>query len=350
MLPMIISGVAALGGGILNYLANSSAAERADALRDKALQEFFKINIPDPKDQELALKQFVQQGTLTPKMEEAVKTQDTEFNKIKGDQGAKDAQMRALAQLEDIGFKGGLRMQDKVALQEVQDQASQQERSNRMAIEDQFKRRGMGKSGFLLQAEMANQQGAADRLNKQSMGVASLAEQRALDALQQGGALAGNMRGQAFNEQAARASAQDAINKFNTSNLMGVNQRNVGAQNDAQRYNLGMSQDIADKNVNLANQQQQYNKGLTQQNYMNQLNMAGKKAGLYGDQGQSELMQGQQLGNLASNIGQGISGAASAYGAQSSRQADRDFMAREFEKDRRSKLGDYNSDWVKNFS
>src|SRR5688572_25271534 len=113
-----IAGGAALAGGIGNYLANKSAGDRAAMIQDKALQDWLKINIPDPKQQELALQRFVVEGTLDPKLESAIKADPSEFRNVMASAETKSAQNRALSELQAIGTQGGLRLQDKAALQE----------------------------------------------------------------------------------------------------------------------------------------------------------------------------------------------------------------------------------------
>jgi hypothetical protein len=78
MIEAAIAGVA----GLANYFANQSAAGRAEALHNEALQRWLKIHIPNPEEQRLALKQFVVQGTLNPQLEQAIKNDPSAFQKI----------------------------------------------------------------------------------------------------------------------------------------------------------------------------------------------------------------------------------------------------------------------------
>jgi hypothetical protein len=157
-MPWVALGVAA-AGALGSYIANKSASDRAEMLQNENLQNWIKVNIPDPKEQELALKQFVQQGTLNPKLEAAIKQDPSEMSKIVTDQKYKDAQSQALNQLQDVAQNGGLRLQDRAALQDAQQSSIDHERGDRMAIEQQMANRGMGGSGFALQAQLEAQQG-----------------------------------------------------------------------------------------------------------------------------------------------------------------------------------------------
>ncbi len=320
MLPLLIAGAAAgLGGALGNYFSNMSAQDRAAAIQDKELQALLAIQIPDPAQQRLALERFKQTGELTPQFQQAIKAAPSEFNKIVSDQRQKSAQNRALSELSDIGNKGGLRLQDKAALQEAQLQSQVQDRGARNAILDDAARRGQGGgSGMALQAQLQGQQAVGDRNARSALSVAGSAQDRALQAIMGAGDLATKGRGQDFAEQSARAQANDAINRFNTQNLMSTNAANVGIANNAQAQNLSERQRIADANVNTGNKEQQYNKELLQQKYNNQLGMANARNGIYNQQAQGAINQGQTQGNLWSALGQAGAGAAAAGSAYES--------------------------------
>lgn len=332
MLPLLAAGAAAgLAGGLGSYFANMSANDRMAAIQDKALQGLLAIQIPDPAQQKLALQRFAQTGELTPQFEQAIKAAPSEFNKIVVDQRQKSAQNRALDELSDIGNKGGLRLQDKAALQEAQMQSQIQDKGARAAILDDQARRGQGGgSGMALQAQLQGQQAVGDRNAKSSLSVAASAQDRALQSLIGAGDLATKGRGQDFQEQSARASANDAINRFNTQNLMSVNHNNVGIANDAQARNLAERQRIADANVNTSNKEQQYNKELLQQQYDNQIKMANAKNGIYGNQSAVEGQRGKAAGDLWSSMGQAGVGTATTF-AQNDAQNNRDQSNRQWQ-------------------
>lgn len=311
----LLGGLAATAGGIGNYVANMDAADRAQVAQDKSLQEWLALQIPDPKEQELALQQFVSQGKLEPKLEQAIQQRPSEFEKVRASVTHKAAQNRALASLEKLGYEGGLSLQDKADLQDAQIRSNTEERSDRNAIIADMARRGQGGSGFALQAQLANQQGAADRDAQSSLSVAAQARARALEAIQGAGTLAGQQRSQDVGEQQAVARAKDAINQFNTSNLQDVQMRNINAQNKAQAQNLSEAQRLSDMNTNLSNEQQKYNKGLQQQQFENQMAIAKGKSNVYGNQAQMDVSRGQKEGNFFSNLGEGVKDTAAAIQA-----------------------------------
>jgi hypothetical protein len=314
-MPWVALG-AAVAGGVGSYLANKSANDRAEMLQNQNLQNWVKINIPDPAEQKLALQRFVQEGTLDPKLESAIKADPSEFQKIVTDQKYKDAQNNALSQLQEIGNNGGLRLQDKAALQDAQQSSIDQERGSRMAIAQSMANRGMGGSGFELAAQLQAQQGGADRNARNSLSAAASAQDRALQAIMGSGNMATQYQNQDFNQQAQKASAADRINMFNTQNMQNVNNDNISSQNAAQAANLAAKQNISNQNTQLSNSEQQYNSQLLQQQFENEA----KKAAGMGGQNQAlantAQQQGQNLGNTISNVALGISDTATANANQ----------------------------------
>lgn len=309
---LAIGGAAALAGGVGNYLANKSAAERAEMLQNEALQNWLKLQIPDPEKQKIALEKFVQQGELDPKLEQAIESKPSEFQKVITNPKYSDAQDRALGELEKIGYEGGLRLQDKAALQDATLSTQARDRGNREAIAADMARRGLSGSGFDVAAQLQGQQGTADQNAQNSLKIAAMAQDRALQSIQGAGQLAGQYRGQDFNEASAKASAADKINMFNTENLRDVQTRNLGAQNQAAQQNLAQKQRIADQNVQQSNYEQEYNKKLLQQQFENQAQKTAGMTNQYQGLASNAQQQGQNLGNLYSNMGQGVSGAATS--------------------------------------
>lgn len=318
MLPALIMGGALVG----SYLANKSASDRAADLQDQAFREFVNVAIPDPQAQRVALERYVLQGELVPELQQAIKQNPSEFEKIVVIQSQKAAQNRALRQLEQAGFEGGLGLQDKAALQEATLRNQMKDRAERGAILDEASRRGQLGSGTMLQAQLQGQQASGDRAATSALSVAAAARERALRAIEGAGNLATNYRTQDFQEQAAKARAQDEINAFNARNLQSVMNANVAAKNRAQEMNLANRQDVANRNVGVSNQEQQYNKEIPQRNFENQMNLARSKAGIYSNKGNIAMEQGKNMSNTIGNIGQGALG---MYAAGQSGKYDSDY-------------------------
>ncbi len=299
-----------------SYMANKSAEERAAMINSQSMQQWLDLNIPDPEAQKLVLEQFVVQGKLDPKLEQAIKADPSEFEQIVTNHEDQQAQRRALSEMEKLGYEGGLGLQDKADLQSALMEGTVKDRGNRLAIEQDQARRGLAGSGFDVASQLQAQQSGADRDSQTGLNIAAQAQERALQAIMGAGNLATQYRTQDFGEQSAKASAADRINLFNTQNLQDVQQRNISSQNRAEEMNLANKQDVANKNTQLSNYEQEFNKGLLQQNFENQMSKVAGMTGQYQNQANQALRQGQQQSNLYSNLGNSAVGGIAAKSNQ----------------------------------
>lgn len=210
----------------------------------------------NPKDLAAAVDGYVQQGVITPEQAKEVLQGPSAMEGITTDPRFAEAQNRALSSLQEIG-EGGLTAQDKADLARIQSQEATKARGMQDAIRSSAAQRGVGGGGLEMLQSMLNQQNAANEGSQRDLDVAGMAQNRALQALQQAGALSGNMRNQSFQEQADKAAAQDAISRFNTQTLNQVNQTNVAANNRAQEANLAAKQAAANSTVDALNRQRE---------------------------------------------------------------------------------------------
>lgn len=178
---------------------------------------------------------------------------------ISGDPRLKEAQLAALASLQDIGANG-MTAQEKADLARIQSEAAQADRGRREAIEQNMAARGMGGSGMSMLAKLSSSQAATDRAAQQGLDVAGMAQRRALDALGQAGTLAGGIRGQDFSEASRVAEAKDAVARFNAQNRNQTNQFNAGALNNMGQYNQSNAVHVGMANTAAQNQAGMYNK------------------------------------------------------------------------------------------
>lgn len=310
---LALAGAASIGSGIMGHLSNMSAQERAETLNNQAVQEWLKLNIPDPAQQKLALQKFVSTGEFTPELESAVKQADTELQKVQVDPKLKEARLRGLGALERQGY-GGESIEDAAALEKAMIESGARNRANDQGIVASMERRGQLGSGLELAARQGAVQAEGDRNSTNALDLEMNRRKRAFDSIMGAGELAGDIQRDDYAMKSDAAKAQDRINEFNTLALQGVNTRNVGAKNNAGMYNLDRSQTLSDKNVALGNFEQQYNKELAQQKFENE---AKKKAGLSGQYGQAAgqaVQSGQNAaqmwGQIAGGVGQlGLAGA-----------------------------------------
>ncbi|CAB4200097.1 hypothetical protein UFOVP1351_24 [uncultured Caudovirales phage] len=309
-----IGAVAApIVGGIIGSEQARSEQERAERIRQQMLELYKNIDVPTVAQQEIQLEKLASQGQLTPELEQALTQGRSEMAGVSTDPRLRDAQMAALAGLQDVANNGGMSATDRARWNQMQSELNQNEQGNRGAIMQDMARRGQAGSGMELAAQLMNQQASAQRASQQGMDVKAQAEQRALQALMQSGDMAGAMRGQEFGEKSAAAQAQDAINRFNVQNRQQVMGGNVDRRNSAQASNLGEKQRIADTNVGLGNQQQMHNKGLIQTQFQNQMSRANGMSGAMGSQANAADDTANRTANMWAGIGSGVGQGAAAY-------------------------------------
>lgn len=276
---------------------------------------FADLELPGVEEMELQLQQLVQQGVLSPEEAQAELTGRSEMDNISTDPMLKKAQMDALLGLQEISDGGGMTAMDKANLSRIQNEENMRARGQREAILQNAQARGMGGSGLELMSQMQNQQEAATRASQRDLDVAGMAQERALQALIQGGQMGGQMQAQDFNQQAQTAQANDAISKFNAQNKQNVNLTNVAARNAAQGTNLQNKQNIANQNVATNNQQQQYNKELLQKQYENELKKRSGSAGIAQTNASNAGQDSRDRANANNQmIGTAIGAGATMYG------------------------------------
>lgn len=217
----LLGGLGELGGGLLSDLFNGGDRDAIEQLLKESMDEYG--NVSEDK-----LRRLI-----------ATKQGGTEYDKMQSDPRLQAAQMKALDSLGREGDQSGMTAEDRATYEAFQGDAARKEKSQRDAV----LARTQPNSGARIAMMGLNQQASADRGAQAALGMAGDARTRALQAMSQGGQLAGNIRGQNFQEGAARAGAQDAINRFN-----------AGQQTDMDKYKYGQEQELADKREKLRQQ------------------------------------------------------------------------------------------------
>jgi len=310
---LIAAGGLSAAGSVGGALASKGASGRSEEQQAQALQQWLDLNVPNPKDQEIYLEQLVSQGKLSPQLEGRIRQGKTEMAGIQLDPKMRQAQMSALGELQNIG-EGGPRLRDKAAMQQMLSEVNQNEMGKRGALEQEMARRGVGGSAMEYGMKQANQQSANQQAALMGLQNAANQQDRSLAAIMGAGEMGGKMRGQDWQQASDVAKSQDLINRFNTGNALGVQQRNVGSQNYAQEANLNNAQRISDANTGIRNTQEMHNKGLIQQEYLNKLNKTKGLSSAYGSAADASAAEAaairDQWYKAGSGLGKVASGAA----------------------------------------
>lgn len=304
--PLLIGGALGLGSSLLGGIFGSGDKAQSQELIAQSLRDYELMGIPPIEAQKLLLEELKSTGQLTPDLEQMVVQGPSAVGGIALDPAYKASQLKALDELSAIGDAGGMRLSDEASLEQALSKVRQSERGSREAIMANARERGVAGSGSELAAQLANQQNSAQNAYGSGLDIAAMAQDRALNAIMQGGELGGKLRSQEYGEKLDAARAADEIAKFNTQNQISTQQRNVMSQNAAKERNLSESQRIADSNVGTRNQQQQYNTGLYQQQFDNQLALNQSKANARGNQASNLQNSANSTQQMFGGIGQGL--------------------------------------------
>lgn len=139
---------------------------------------------------------------------------------IQGDPAARQAQLEAMAALDELAKNGGLSLADLKALNDMQRGLNQNDASRRKGLANEFAARGQLGSGAQLAMAMQGQQDAAQNANQQSESVAAQAQRRALEAILQRGSMGRSMGNDDYARKADAARARDAIEARNAAARM----------------------------------------------------------------------------------------------------------------------------------
>lgn len=261
---------------------------------------------------------------------------DSRFDDIATDPRLLENQKESLGALDEIIQGGGMNAADKANMNRIQGEVAQADRGRRDAIQQNMQMRGVGGSGMELLAQLQSSQAATDRANQSGLDIAGMAQQRALESIMQKGNLSGSMRGQEFGEKSNIASAQDAIEKFNSANRLNVAgdnrsyatniaQGNANTRNQATMANWGARQNTANQNVSTKNQAQQVNRDIAQNKFDNDMairqaraNALSGQAGMYQGRGVAKASETGKMG------GQMIQGLSAAYSGRETEDKKKD--------------------------
>lgn len=260
-------------GSFLGGAAVEGSAEEQEKQIDKLLQQAMDEN-----------------GNIDPNVLQklvAEQQQGSAFDQINIDPRMRDAQTAALMKLQRESDEGGMTLEDRAALNDVNNDVNQQDKARRDAMMTHMQARGAGGSGVELAAQLASAQSSAQSAADQGFKVHAEARRRALQAAQQSGSLGTAIRDQDWAEAAARASAKDRINAYNAQ--------------------LRQQMSLA----NNQNQQMNFNNRLSLQDRKNKIR--GSQADRYQDQANRTRRQGEASGRAvgtflggAADIGTGI--------------------------------------------
>lgn len=186
----------------------------------------------------------------------------TEYGKIAVDPRYSKYEMDALSDLEQLS-KDGLSIADQADLARLEGDVNRQNRGRLGAIQQNMASRGMSGSGLELVAQQQAAQDATERQALASLEKAGMAQAGRRAATQQLGQLSGQLSSRDFQQQAQKAQAQDAINRFNNANKQEIAQYNHQGRQGIANQNVGQNNQFQQNvlNAKQGGAQMQYNSG-----------------------------------------------------------------------------------------
>lgn len=307
------SALANIGGAVIGNIASAADREAAAAAQKRALAEIEKLGAGPDLAKEIFLKEFKSAGVLTPELEREVDKGVSKVAQIKEDPRFKKAQMEALAGIQQRG-RTGFTAEERAQLSQERAAAERSAEAKRQQILSGLRARGALDSGAGIAAQLqsadelaAQQQAAAER------GSAS-ASQRALQAMMQGGELAGRVRGQEFDIERTKAGSEDEFQRFNIANRMAQEQRRAERETGARQYNLGQQQQLMNMNIQQQNAELMRQRQAQQEMYNNQVRLAQLRSGAYGQQAAQAQQQAAQTQQGWAQMGSAVGGAIGSIG------------------------------------
>lgn len=185
--------------------------------------------------------------TLSP--DDLARLGPSSFDDIRTDPRFADAELSALSSLEERANGSGLTLQDEADTARLNSQVNTQNRGRLGAIRENMASRGMSGSGMDLLAQLQASQDATELQAYQSLEQAAQAQNQKRQAAIDAGSMGSRLRGQAFQEDAAKAQARDEINRFNTSNMVNLQNRGVDIRNQAANQNWERANSTSDRNT-----------------------------------------------------------------------------------------------------
>lgn len=299
--------VGSLIGGLIGGGKQDDAAAEAKRLSQQAMELYNGVIPPQVKN--LIVEQLTQQGLYTPETADAVELGISQVSGIQEDASLREARKAALSQMGQIS-RTGFGAQDRAALNKVKNELASSQAAKQAQIQQQMAARGLGGSGSELAMAIANSQAGAQAASEEGDRIAADASNRALTALSNYGNMAGDLRGQDFDVNRAKASAADEFQRFNVNNKQDVSNLNVGNRNKAQQANLEVQQRIADANIANRRQEAVRQEDAKQSRFTNEMNLADKKASILTGQANMAMNEGKRKAEGAQSIGTGIGGIA----------------------------------------
>lgn len=162
----------------------------------------------------------------------------SEAGQVTADPALRSAQLAALAKMKETTDSGGMTLADRANQAQAMGTSARQNSAQRQRVLESMAQRGMGGSGAELVANLKNNQDSAEQANEAGLQTAAAAQKRYYDSILSRGKMAGDLRGQDFDQAMQAAKARDVRNQYNNSQAF-----------DAQKYNANLPLQLLDARI-----------------------------------------------------------------------------------------------------
>lgn len=317
MPPVAIVAVAAgiaLVGGIAGAIERSNASAEAKALMKKRLEELERAGTPPHTALPLILQEFKQQGLISPQLEKEINIESSKVSQIQEDPKLRQAAMQGLQLLQERSDRG-FGAEEEAAFAQARREVGKESQGRLQSILQQAAARGMSGSGAELAAQLSASQAGDDQLAQEGERIAAERAKASRDAIGQMITGSTQLREQDFNIAKTKAQAEDELNRFRVSAEADRQMRNINAQNRAAELNLAEKQRVADLNNRMANEEQARQNEARLRDWQSRIDYAKLKGGIYNDQADARIREGESKAKGYNDMAQGVSGAVTGAGA-----------------------------------
>lgn len=197
--------IGAIAGGVLGNSLGQD--DNSSSIYEEMMKEIQGIPLPILKEMNPTL--YKQVVSINPQLEQSYSMSPSKMEGIALDPRMRQAQLNALAKLQNISDMDGKDAQFMADANRTQNDVNSNLRGNTLAIQQNLATRGMSGGMSEMVARNMEAQNAANRQAQMGLDIQSAAQQRALQALMNGAQLGGQMNQQDFNQQSQVAQAQD---------------------------------------------------------------------------------------------------------------------------------------------
>lgn len=310
----IVAGGSIIGSLIAANAAKGGAAQGSAAMTAQAYHAALQLGIPPDTAKALIYQEYKKLGNYTPQLEQDINAGISQVEQIKENPQLMQQQHEALNILAQRG-KGGMTPEDRAAMNQMRDEVARDTEAKRQQIIQNYQQRGMGGAGAEIASQLMAAQGGSNQASAGGDRLAALSSQNALQAMTQGGQLAGQMRQQDFSVNNTKASAADEMKRFDVQNQIARQQRNVGSQNQANQFNMTENQKYADLNTQQANQEQLRQRDAQERYWQNLKDRQALVANAANASASNLTARAGQEAQSAANMSSGIIQGATAIGS-----------------------------------